>query len=86
MSFFTEKKHVAFKALIFVSALLSQVHAADITLLNVSYDPTREFYKEYNALFAKYYQAKTGDTVTVGSKYVPYFKTGKKLKDMINEG
>ncbi len=65
MSFFTEKKHVAFKALLFVSALLSQVHAADITLLNVSYDPTREFYKEYNALFTKYYQATTGDKVTI---------------------
>jgi sulfate/thiosulfate-binding protein len=35
------------------------------TLLNVSYDPTREFYKQYNAAFAKYYKAKTGEDVTV---------------------
>ena len=35
------------------------------TLLNVSYDPTREFYKEYNEAFAKYYKAKTGEDVTV---------------------
>jgi sulfate transport system substrate-binding protein len=36
-----------------------------ITLLNVSYDPTREFYVEFNQSFADYWQQKTGDTVTV---------------------
>ncbi|HSI23484.1 MAG TPA: sulfate ABC transporter substrate-binding protein [Methylophilaceae bacterium] len=39
--------------------------AAEVTLLNVSYDPTRELYQDYNAAFAKYWQAKTGDKVTV---------------------
>ena len=39
--------------------------AEDITLLNVSYDPTREFYKEFNEAFAAEWQAKTGDTVSV---------------------
>jgi sulfate transport system substrate-binding protein len=39
--------------------------AKDITLLNVSYDPTRELYKEYNTAFAKYWLAKTGDKVKV---------------------
>jgi len=39
--------------------------AEDITLLNVSYDPTREFYKEFNDAFAKEWLAKTGDNVTV---------------------
>ncbi|NBV22470.1 MAG: sulfate ABC transporter substrate-binding protein [Proteobacteria bacterium] len=39
--------------------------AGDITLLNVSYDPTRELYTEYNAAFAKHWQAKTGDKVTI---------------------
>lgn len=43
----------------------SATHAADITLLNVSYDPTRELYQEFNAAFAKYWKAKTGDTLTV---------------------
>ncbi|MFZ3223423.1 MAG: sulfate ABC transporter substrate-binding protein, partial [Rugosibacter sp.] len=43
----------------------SVVHAAKITLLNVSYDPTRELYQEFNAAFAKQWQAKTGDTVVV---------------------
>ena len=39
--------------------------AADFTLLNVSYDPTRELYQEFNAAFARHWKAKTGDTVTV---------------------
>ena len=40
-------------------------HAKEVTLLNVSYDPTRELYEEYNAAFAKYWKGKTGDDVTV---------------------
>lgn len=38
---------------------------ADTKLLNVSYDPTRELYQEYNAAFARYWQAKGGEAVTV---------------------
>lgn len=34
-------------------------------LLNVSYDPTREFYQDYNAAFAKHWQQETGETVTI---------------------
>jgi len=37
--------------------------AAEITLLNVSYDPTRELYSDYNAAFARYWKAKTGQDV-----------------------
>ena len=40
-------------------------HAADVSLLNVSYDPTREFYQDFNAAFAKQWKAKTGDNVSV---------------------
>ncbi len=39
--------------------------AADLSLLNVSYDPTRELYQEINPAFAKYWKAKTGDNVTI---------------------
>jgi sulfate transport system substrate-binding protein len=39
--------------------------AKDVTLLNVSYDPTRELYQEVNAAFARQWQAKTGDHLTV---------------------
>lgn len=38
---------------------------ADTTLLNVSYDPTREFYKEFNEAFAAKWKADTGETVTI---------------------
>jgi sulfate/thiosulfate-binding protein len=38
---------------------------ADVALLNVSYDPTRELYQDYNAAFAKYWQAKVGEKVTI---------------------
>jgi sulfate transport system substrate-binding protein len=44
-------------------------HAADINLLNVSYDPTRELYKEYNELFSKFWKAKTGDNVTINQSH-----------------
>jgi len=36
-----------------------------VTLLNVSYDPTRELFQDYNAAFAKYWKAKTGQDVTI---------------------
>lgn len=45
--------------------LAGPVRAEDIELLNVSYDPTRELYDEFNLAFGKYWKAKTGDTVTV---------------------
>lgn len=41
-------------ALVFAS-LLGQPAFADTSLLNVSYDPTRELYQEFNAAFAKYW-------------------------------
>lgn len=41
------------------------VWADTIELLNVSYDPTREFYEDYNKAFAKYWKEKTGDDVAV---------------------
>lgn len=52
-------------AAIALSASAVLAHAKDISLLNVSYDPTRELYQDYNAAFSKYWQQKTGDTVTV---------------------
>ncbi len=39
--------------------------AADQTLLNVSYDPTRELYEQYNTAFAKHWSETTGNTVTI---------------------
>jgi len=46
-------------------AMAGAAAAADISLLNVSYDPTRELYKAYDEAFAAYWKDKTGDTVTI---------------------
>ncbi len=48
-----------------LAAAASSVSAKEITLLNASYDPTREFYQEFNAAFSRFWQAKTGDQVTL---------------------
>jgi sulfate transport system substrate-binding protein len=52
-------------ALVFVPRLA----AADPTLLNVSYDPTRELYQEINGAFAKAWKAKTGQGVTINQSH-----------------
>lgn len=48
-----------------LSLLPVQAIAEEITLLNVSYDPTRELYNQYNAMFARYYETKTGKRITI---------------------
>ncbi|MET0934929.1 MAG: sulfate ABC transporter substrate-binding protein [Luteibacter sp.] len=55
--------------------------AKDITLLNVSYDPTRELYQDYNAAFAKFWQAKTGDKVSVKQSHGG---SGKQARSVID--
>ncbi len=56
-----------------IAALLGVLavgHAsAAISLLNVSYDPTRELYQDYNAAFAKYWKAKTNEDVTIRASH-----------------
>jgi sulfate transport system substrate-binding protein len=52
-------------ALVLSAACAGAAQAANITLLNVSYDPTRELYRAYNAEFIKYWKEKSGDTVTI---------------------
>ncbi len=44
---------------------VSLAPAKDVALLNVSYDPTRELYQDYNQVFADYWKKKTGDDVTI---------------------
>src|SRR5688572_3586968 len=55
--------------------------AKDITLLNVSYDPTRELYADVNKAFARYWQAKTGDTVAVKQSHGG---SGKQARSVID--
>jgi sulfate transport system substrate-binding protein len=67
--------------IILVSLLAFSAQAKEIKLLNVSYDPTRELYEEYNAAFAKYWKAKTGDEVTVSQSHGG---SGKQAQSVIN--
>ena len=55
--------------------------AATVTLLNVSYDPTRELYKEVNAAFAQQWKAKTGDDVVIN---VSHGGSGKQARSVID--
>ena len=55
--------------------------AAEVTLLNVSYDPTRELYVDYNAAFAKYWKAKTGTDVKINQSHGG---SGKQARSVID--
>jgi len=55
--------------------------AKEIALLNVSYDPTRELYQDYNKAFAKYWKAKTGDDVVVKASHGG---SGKQARSVID--
>ncbi|CFQ95376.1 MULTISPECIES: sulfate ABC transporter substrate-binding protein [Yersinia] len=61
--------------------LASGAMAKDIQLLNVSYDPTREFYQEYNQAFSKHWEQQTGDKVTVRQSHGG---SGKQATSVIN--
>ena len=51
------------------ATLVPTAFAKDVTILNVSYDPTRELYKEINAAFTKEWKAKTGDNLTINQSH-----------------
>ena len=55
--------------------------SAETTLLNVSYDPTRELYQEFNAAFAKQWQAKTGEKLTIKQSHGGSGKQGRAVID-----
>lgn len=54
---------------------------SSVTLLNVSYDPTRELYVEFNSAFAKYWKAKTGQTVTIKQSHGGSGKQARSILD-----
>lgn len=57
------------KTLIAALFATSGLAHADVTILNVSYDVTREFYKDYNQAFASYWKAKTGENVIINQSH-----------------
>ena len=60
---------------------VSSVAQADVTLLNVSYDPTRELYQDYNAAFAKHWKAKNNEAVTIKQSHGG---SGKQARSVID--
>ncbi len=66
------------------AALLSHAQQPPVTLLNVSYDPTRELYVDYNAAFAKYWKAKAGQDVTIKQSHGGSGKQARSVIDGID--
>ena len=64
-------KHFLSTAIVFtlLLGLSTGAWSKQITLLNVSYDPTRELYDDYNKAFIKYWKNKTGDDVTINQSH-----------------
>ena len=77
----TALRTLATLALFAGAAIAVPAAARDVTLLNVSYDPTRELYQDYNAAFAKYWLAKTGDKVSVKQSHGG---SGKQARSVID--
>lgn len=62
-------------------AAIADASAKDVELLNVSYDPTREFYTEYNAAFAKHWKEKAGQGVKIKQSHGG---SGKQARSVID--
>ena len=72
-------------ALLAVSGLTpAQTAPTPVTLLNVSYDPTRELYTEFNAAFAKHWKAQTGQDVTIKQSHGGSGKQARSVIDGID--
>src|ERR1700674_2847652 len=75
------REHFWFALALIVILMGSAAHAAALTLLNVSYDPTRELYDDYNKAFAVYWKGKTGDSVVVNQSHGG---SGKQARSVID--
>jgi sulfate transport system substrate-binding protein len=67
--------------LFFLFSFGTVASAAEVRLLNVSYDPTRELYQDVNAAFGKYWKDKTGETITVEQSHGG---SGKQARSVID--
>jgi sulfate/thiosulfate-binding protein len=63
------------------ASTFAQAQPAPVKLLNVSYDPTREFYVDFNAAFAKHWKARTGQDVTIQQSHGG---SGKQARSIID--
>ena len=81
MTFKTRIRTLALSATGTLVLLASPAHAKDVELLNVSYDPTRELYEDYNKAFAAYWEKKTGDKLSVKQSHGG---SGKQARSVID--
>ena len=82
-----KSKILAFGAALGLAGLIgvgATAQAAEVRLLNVSYDPTRELYTQYNELFAAKYKAETGNTLTVEQSHGGSGKQARSVIDGLN--
>ncbi len=70
-----------FPAAIFALPLIATLHAAPTTLLNVSYDVTREFYQEYNAAFTKHWDAEKKTGIQIDQSHAGSSKQARAVVD-----
>lgn len=81
------KSRLARRSLVSLALVLgfSSLAQADVTLLNVSYDPTRELYQDYNAAFAKYWKAKNNEVVTFKASHGGSGKQARAVIDGLDQ-
>jgi sulfate transport system substrate-binding protein len=78
---FKKRFAVLFAAAALGAPLIQPVLAADLTLLNVSYDPTRELYQDVNAAFAKQWKARSGEDVKIKASHGGSGKQARSVLD-----
>jgi sulfate/thiosulfate transport system substrate-binding protein len=74
-------RSLALASLLCAWLLAPEIKAREITLLNVSYDPTRAFYQQFNQAFARHWLAETGDKVVVYQSHGGSGKQGRSVID-----
>ena len=74
-------RRIRFLAAALAAAAMTTISCAQVTLLNVSYDPTRELYQDLNGAFAKQWNAKTNETVTIKQSHGG---SGKQARSVID--
>jgi sulfate/thiosulfate transport system substrate-binding protein len=77
----TRSTHRLFALFSLAAAFIASASAETIQLLNVSYDPTREFYEQFNQSFTKQYQQKTGKQVTIQQSHGGSAKQARSVID-----
>jgi sulfate transport system substrate-binding protein len=75
------KSHLLRFAAVLGLSIAAAPALADVTLLNVSYDPTRELYQQFNAAFAKHWQEKAGERITIRQSHGGSGKQGRAVID-----